>query len=36
MTVFGNEVKLSQFAYDINLLCADLAVVKNGLKTFRK
>lgn len=31
--VFGNEVKLSQFADDTNLFCVDLTAVENALKT---
>lgn len=29
--VFGNEVKLSQFADDTNLFCVDLTAVENAL-----
>ena len=31
--IFGHEIKLSQFADDTNLLCADLISVENALKT---
>ena len=31
--VFGNEIKVSQFADDTNLLCADLTSVENALRT---
>ena len=31
--IFGHEIKLSQFADDTNLFCADLISVENALKT---
>ena len=31
--IFGNEIKVSQFADDTNLLCADLTSVENALRT---
>ena len=31
--IFGYEIKLSQFADDTNLFCADLISVENALKT---
>ena len=31
--VFGNEIKVSQFADDTNLICADLTSVENALRT---
>ena len=31
--IFGHEIKLSQFADDTNLFCADLICVENALKT---
>ena len=31
--IFGNEIKVSQFADDINLFCADLTSVENALRT---
>ena len=31
--IFGNEIKLSQFADDTNLFCTDLLSVENALKT---
>ena len=33
--IFGHEIKLSQFADDTNLFCADLISVENALKTVR-
>ena len=30
--LYGNEVKLCQFADDTNLFCADLMSVENGLR----
>ena len=31
--IFGSEIKLSQFADDINLFCADVASAEQALKT---
>jgi len=31
--IFGHEIKLSQFADDTNLFCADFISVENALKT---
>ena len=31
--IFGNEIKVSQFADDTNLFCADLTSVENALRT---
>ena len=33
ITVFGNEIKISQFTDDTNLFCADITYVENALKT---
>ena len=32
-STFGNELKLSQYADDTNLFCADLASVEKALET---
>ena len=31
INIFGNELKMSQFADDTNLFCADLVSVENAL-----
>ena len=31
--IFGNEIKVSQFADDTNLFCADLTSIENALRT---
>ena len=33
--IFGSEIKLSQFADDSNLFCADVASAEQALKTMR-
>ena len=35
ISLFRNEIKLSQFADDTNLLCSDLISVENGLQLIR-
>ena len=32
ISIFGNELKLSQFADDTNIVCADLVSVENALR----
>ena len=36
ISVFGKEVKISQFADDTNLFCANMASVENALKTVQQ
>ena len=36
INLFGNEVKISQFADDNNLFCADVASVQHALNTVSK
>ena len=36
INLFGNEIKISQFADDIKIFCADITSVENALITINK